>query len=130
MRRNIAPTLLLCSMLFPVAAVASQPPADASVTTSNLRVSTGVTAPAILETANVSIPQGTTLEAFPVGAQVGLTLTVDQNGVPQDIQVVKSLNHAWDANVIDAVRQFRFSPGSIDNRPIPVKLNLTVTITQ
>ena len=130
MRRNIAPALLLCSMLFPLAAVASQPSADASVSTANLRVTTGVTAPAILETANLSIPQGTTMDAIPAGVQVGLTLTVDRNGVPQNIRVVKSLDPDWDASVIQAVRQFRFRPGFIDHKAIPVKMNLTVTISK
>lgn len=130
MRRTLAPALLLGTMLIPVAAVASQPSTDASVPTDNLRVSTGVTAPAILDTAVVEIPQGGSYQSIPAGAQVGLTLTVDQNGVPQNIRVVKSLNHDWDAEVIDAVRQFHFRPGSMDNNPIPMDMNLTVNITR
>lgn len=130
MRRNVVSVLLLGSMLFPVAAVASQTKTDASLTTPNLRVSTGVVAPSIVETAAIAVPQGMISDAVPAGAQVGLSLTVDQNGVPQNIQVVRSLNQAWDASVVDAVRQFRFRPGTIDRKPIPVDVNLTVNITR
>ena len=129
MRRKLVPALLLGSMFFPVAAVASQPP-TASVSTDNLRVSTGVTAPAILETATIAIPQGASLKPIPAGARIGLSLTVDQNGVPQNIRVVNSNYHDWDANVIEAVRQFRFRPGYMDNQPIPVDMNLTVIIAR
>jgi TonB family protein len=116
-------------MLFPVAAVASQASTDAVVTTSNLRVSTGVKAPVVLDTAEISLPSGM-LDALPAGAQVGLELTVDQNGAPQNIRVVKSPNQSLDASVVDAVRHFRFRPGTMDNKPIPVDLNLTVTIAR
>ena len=129
MRRKLALTLALCSMLFPVAAVASQASTDAVVTTTNLRVSTGVKAPVVLDTAEISLPPNM-LDTLPVGAQVGLALTVDRYGVPQNIRVVKSLNQSLDASVVDAVRQFRFLPGSMDNEPVPVDLNLTVTITR
>jgi TonB family protein len=129
MRRKLALTLALCSMLFPVAAVASQASTDAVVTTTNLRVSTGVKAPVVLDTAEISLPQGM-LDTLPVGAQVGLALTVDKYGVPQNIRVVKSLNQSLDASVVEAVRQFRFRPGSMDSKPIPVDLNLTVTVTR
>jgi TonB family protein len=126
MRRKLAPALALCSMLVPVAAVASQASTGAAIT-SNLRVSTGVKAPAILDTAAVTLPEGT-LNSLPVGAAVGIELTVDQYGVPQNIRVVKSLSPSLDASVVEAVRHFHFRPGSMDNKPVPVDLNLTVTI--
>jgi TonB family protein len=126
---KLAPALALCSMLFPIAAVAGQSPTDAVVATSNLRVSTGVKSPVVLDTAEINLPQGM-LDSLPAGAQVGVELTVDQHGIPENIRVVKSLNSSMDASVIDAVRQFRFRPGTMDNKPIPVDLNLTLTITR
>jgi hypothetical protein len=129
MRRKLAPALALCSLLAPVAAVASQASAGAAIT-SNLRVSTGVKAPAVLGTAQIAVPLGTSLDAIPAGAEVGLALTVDRNGVPQNVRVVKTFSPSWDASVVDAVRHFRFRPGSMDNQPVPVDLNLTVTIAR
>lgn len=129
MRHKLAPALALCSMFVPVAAVASQASTDAAIT-SNLRVSTGVKAPAILDTAEITLPQGSSLDSLPADAQVGLELTVDQYGVPQNIRVVKSVNPSLDASVVEAVRHFRFRPGFMDNKPVPVDLNLTVNITR
>ncbi|HEV2327101.1 MAG TPA: TonB family protein [Terracidiphilus sp.] len=127
MRCKLAPALALCSMLAPVAAVASQASTGAAITT-NLRVSTGVKAPIILDTAEIALPQDVAVDSLPAGAQVGLALTVDQYGVPRNIRVVKSLSPSLDESVVEAVRHFRFRPGSMDNQPVPVDLNLTVTI--
>jgi hypothetical protein len=30
--------------------------------------------------------------------------------------------------VIDAVRQFRFSPAKLDNQPIPIDMNMILTV--
>jgi len=128
MRRILVPGLLVASLILPVAAVASQTKADASLQTTNLRVSTGVKAPALVQSVDVAVPQNTVYATIPVGSQVELSLTVDRNGLPQNIQVVKSLNPDRDANVVAAVRQFRFRPGTMDHMPIPVNVNLTVTI--
>lgn len=129
MRRTLVPGLLLSTLFLPFAAVATQPQADASPITGNLRVSTGVIAPTIVSAVQITMPEGVAPAAVPAGAQVGLLLTVDRNGQPQNIRVVRSLNPAWDASVVSAVRQFRFHPGSIDNQPIAMDLNLTVNIT-
>ena len=128
MRRILATSILLPSLFLPAAAKASTPVNDASAPTP-MRVSTGVIAPTILDTTlSISLPTGFTTSDIPSGAQVGLTLTVDQNGKPRDIHVVKSLGPFWDARVVEAVSNFRFRPGTIDNQPIPVDMNLTVNI--
>ena len=129
MRRTLVPGLLLSTLFLPLAAVATQPQADASPITGNLRVSTGVIAPTIVSAVQITVPEGAAPAAVPAGAQVGLLLTVDRNGQPRNIRVVRSLNAAWDARVVQAVGQFRFHPGSIDNQPITMDLNLTVNIT-
>ncbi len=130
MRRNLVPALLLGSMLFPVAAVASQTKADATFSTATVRVSTGVVAPVVLDTAQITVPEDLSLASIPGNGQVGLTLTVDKFGAPHNIQVVKPLDAQWDASVVEAVEQFRFRPATIDNQPIGVQMNLTVTIAR
>ncbi len=130
MRRILATSLLLSSLSLPAAAKASTPVDDASAPTP-ARVSTGVVAPMILDsTLSLSMPAGYTVFDIPADAQVGLTLTVDQSGKPQDIHVVKSLSPFWDARVVEAVSRFHFRPGTIDNQPIPVDMNLTVNIAR
>jgi len=130
MRRILATSILLSSLTLPAAAKASTPVNDATAPTPT-RVSTGVTQPVILNsTLSISLPAGFASSDIPPGAQVGLVLTVDQNGNPKDIHVTKSLGPFWDACVVDAVNHFHFRPGTIDNQPIPIDMNLTVNIAR
>jgi Gram-negative bacterial TonB protein C-terminal len=130
MRHILAGSLLLSSLVLPAAARASQPSDDAAASTSAPRVSTGVVPPALLHSIGITLPYGLPMELIPADAQIGLTLTVDEQGVPQDIQVVRGINPFWDARVVDAVRQFHYRPGSIDSKPIPVDMNLTINIVR
>jgi len=127
MRRILAASLLLSSLIFPAAAKASTPVDDASAPTP-VRVSTGVTAPVLLDSADLILPEGFDAFAIPSDAQVGLTLTIDEKGQPKDIHVVKSFNPFWDERVVETVRQFHYKPGMVDNQPTPVDLTLTVNI--
>ena len=130
MRYMIASTLLLSSLVLPAAARASRPSDDVAASTPTPRVSTGVTAPTLLRSIGITLPDGLPKEAIPVDAQVGLTLTVDEKGEPQDIQVVKGINPFWDARIVEAVSKFHYRPGTIDAKPIPVDMNLTVTLAR
>ena len=130
MRHIIATSFVLSSLLLPAAARASQPPDDASASTQIARVSTGVTAPTLLHSIGLTIPDGLPQDAIPVDARIGLTLTVYEKGQPQDVQVIQGINPFWDARIVDAVRKFHYRPGTIDNKPTPVDLNLTVTIAR
>jgi Gram-negative bacterial TonB protein C-terminal len=129
MRRVLATSLLLSSLTLPAAAIASTPVDDATAPTPT-RVSTGVVEPIILDSAVLSLPAGFNVGQIPTDAQVGLSLTVDTAGHPQNIRVVKSLNPFWDARVVDAVQRFHFRAGSVDNQPTPIDLNLTVNIAR
>jgi hypothetical protein len=128
MRHILATSVLLSSLVLPVAASAMQPSDDTSAQPT--RVSTGVTAPTLLNSIGISIPEGLPKDAIPVDAQVGLTLTVDENGKPQDVHVVKGINAFWDARIAAAVSKFHYRPGTVDAKPIPVDVNLTVTIAR
>ncbi|MGB6720249.1 MAG: hypothetical protein WBE72_05610 [Terracidiphilus sp.] len=130
MRHILTGSILLSSLFLPAAARALQPSDDVSASTPAVRVSTGVIAPTLLESIGIAIPDGLPQDAIPVNAQVGLTLTVDEKGQPQDIHVVKGINPFWDARIVDAVRKFHYRPGRIDEMPIPVDMNLTVTIAR
>jgi TonB family protein len=63
-------------------------------------------------------------------SQVGLTLTVDSNGLPQNVKVVKSSNPFLDARVVDAIQKSHFTPGTVDNTSIPVDVDLTVNVVR
>ncbi len=50
-------------------------------------------------------------------------LTVDANGNPQDLRVIKSLEPSLDAKAIEAVSQYRFRPAMKDGTtPVPVEI--------
>jgi TonB family protein len=129
MRRILATSLLLPSLFLPAAVKASTPVDDTSAPTPKVRVSTGVIAPEI-DLSHLAIPMSLDQDSIPGGAEVGLSLTVDENGHPQNVRVVRSLSPLWDARVVDAVSHAHFKPGTIDNQPIPVDLNLTVNIAR
>ncbi len=129
MRRILAATLLLPSLFLPAVAKASTPVDDATAPTP-VRVSTGVTAPVLLSSPVLSLPDGYSFDLIPADARVQLSLTVDEKGEPQNIHVVKSFSPFIDARVVETVSQFHFRPGTIDNQPTAVDLNLTVNVAR
>jgi len=124
----LASTILLSSMLIPAAANASPSPDDATAPTQNLHVSTGVIAPTLAQSLEVQIPESLPKSFIPVDSEVGLSLTVDSSGQAQNIKVVKSANPYWDARVVDAIQKSHFRPGTVDNTPVPVELDLTIVM--
>jgi len=120
---------MLSSLFIPAAAKASTPVDDASAPTP-VRVSTGVTAPVLLSSPMLSLPVGYSFDLIPEDAKVQLSLTVDEKGEPQNIRVVKSFSPFIDARVVETVSQFHFRPGTVDNQPTTVDLNLTVNVAR
>ena len=55
-----------------------------------------------------------------------LMLIVDQQGMPRDIHVVRSLGHGLDAKAIEAVKQWRFHPALKDGHPVNVQISVEV----
>jgi TonB family protein len=129
MRRILATSTLLSSLILPAAAFASTPVDDATAPTP-IRVSSGVTQPVLVHSASLDVPQGYSIDAIPDEAQVGLSVTIDAKGQPENIQITKSYSKFWDARVISTVRQFQFKPATVDNQPIPVDMNLTINIAR
>ena len=52
--------------------------------------------------------------------------TVDENGVPQDLKIIRSLGMGLDQKAIEAVQKWRFKPGTKDGQPVPVSANIEV----
>jgi TonB family protein len=59
--------------------------------------------------------------------QVMLALVVGSDGTPQDIMVTSHLGSGLDENAIEAVKTWRFRPGTKDGKPVAVAMNVTVT---
>src|ERR1039458_15769 len=123
MRHMLASTLMLSSILFPVAANATSSHDDVAASTPNLRVSTGVTAPVLTQPLSIELPDGLAKTFVSTDTQVGLSLTVDSNGRAQDIKVVKPSNPYWDARVVDAIHRSHVGPGKAEKTTTTIDVN-------
>jgi TonB family protein len=65
-----------------------------------------------------------------VSGQVTVEYTVDTAGVPQDVHVVKALDANTDERVVTAVRQIRYTPGTLNGTAVAVPVTLHVAINQ
>jgi TonB family protein len=146
MRRLIVATLALSPMLLHAQASSpakTQTPAantlrselvapaltgsDTVGTTTSVRVSTGVNAPKLIYTVGVEADSDfAPVNSFERTAVV--SMTVDPSGKPTDLKIVQSVNPVMDRNVLSAVSQYRFTPGTLDNQPTAVPVNLAVIL--
>jgi TonB family protein len=55
-----------------------------------------------------------------------ITLIVDENGMPQNVRVVRKLDPGLDQNAIDAVNKYRFKPATKNGGPVPVEIFVEV----
>jgi protein TonB len=55
-----------------------------------------------------------------------LGLTVDTNGIPGNIRVVRSVGPELDRKAMEAVSQYRFMPATRKGQPIAVQINLEI----
>ena len=67
----------------------------------------------------------TSKDAF-VDGVVKLKTTVTPEGMPVDIEVVKGLNEQENQNAIDAVKQWRFSPGTKGGEAVHVRVSIEI----
>lgn len=64
-------------------------------------------------------------EAFVEGV-VRLSAVVTPEGEPSDIQVTKGLSSEEDRNAVDAVKEWRFQPGTKDGKPVHVRVAIEI----
>ncbi|MGZ3437963.1 MAG: TonB family protein, partial [Polyangia bacterium] len=64
-----------------------------------------------------------------LGGTVTLELIVDADGRVSDATVLAPAGHGFDESALAAVRQFRFSPGLADGKPVPVKITYRYAFT-
>jgi TonB family protein len=55
-----------------------------------------------------------------------VSLVIDQQGMPQNIQIIRSLDPGLDQNAIDAAARFRFKPSMRNDEPVPVMVNIEI----
>jgi TonB family protein len=60
------------------------------------------------------------------GGTVTVTLIVGTDGLPQNVNVNRSLSPAFDAAAVDAVKKWKFSPATYDGKPVKVPVEVEV----
>ncbi len=126
MRHLLVASLL--SSLALTAGAATPKSADATgATPAAVVVSTGVTEAQLRYSTNIDIPADA-IASITNPAELVLRVNLDETGTPTHVQVVRSVNPTVDGRVMKAVRNFRWSPAVLDNRTIPIDVNLIVSV--
>ena len=99
---------------------------DSSVTSTSapVRVSNGIFAPKLIHSANIQWAG----DSYPDDKIVVVHLTVDPTGRPVNVSIVSSTSPTMNSNVLQGVKQYRFQPGTLDNSPYSVPMNLQVVL--
>ena len=57
---------------------------------------------------------------------VRLSAVVNLDGLPSDMHVVKGLNAEEDRLALEALKQWRFKPGTKNDQPVKVRINVEI----
>jgi hypothetical protein len=97
-------------------------------TTTPVRVSTGVGAPKLIHTVAIESDSDWIPSGFSFDRKTVVEMTVDATGKPSNLKILRSLGPVMDHNVLAAVGQYRFTPGTLDGAPTNVPVNLQVIL--
>jgi hypothetical protein len=97
-------------------------------TVAPIKISTGVIAPKLISTVLIESDYDTSPRGFFVERKTVVSMLVDATGKPSDLKIVKPINPVMDKNVLSAVSQYRFTPGTLDGQPTTVPVNLEVVL--
>jgi TonB family protein len=61
------------------------------------------------------------------GGHVLVHLIVDEQGIPQNVRVIRGVGYDLDDKAIEAVKQYKFNPGLENGQPVPVAINIEVS---
>jgi hypothetical protein len=92
------------------------------------RISTGVGAPKLIHTVAIESDSNWIPTGFYIDRNTVVEMTVDATGKPSNLKILQSLGPVMDHNVLAAVGQYRFAPGTLDGAPTSVPLNLHVVL--
>jgi protein TonB len=92
------------------------------------RAGGGVQAPMVISRVDPDYSEEARAAKF--GGAVVLSIVVDETGNPTGIEVVRGLGMGLDEKAIEAVRQWRFRPGFLNGRAVPVAAQVEVTFRQ
>ena len=121
-------TTLQSKLIQPKEIVASEADHGTAHVTTPIRISTGVSAPKLIHTVGIESDSDQIATGFNIDRRTVVEMTVDATGKPTELKIVGSLGPVMDHNVLTAVSQYRFTPGTLDGQPTAVPVNLQVTL--
>jgi TonB family protein len=95
---------------------------------SGVRISTGVVAPKLVKTVQINDDGSRISQLFPGNREVVVAMIVDATGKPSGLKIVKSAGDSMDKNVLAAVSEYRFQPGTVSGQAVEFPLNLDIEI--
>lgn len=90
------------------------------------RVGNGVSTPVLTSEVDAEFPKSYRKTKSNVNGYVLVALVVDAAGVPRSVHVTRSFNPDFNANAIQAVEQYRFTPAKRLGKPVAVSMNVEV----
>ena len=91
------------------------------------RVDKTITAPVVESRVEPEYPEA--YRRLKIAGPVIVQAAISKKGEIEDVAVLKSLGPAIDAAALAAVRQWKFKPGMIKGKPVPVFYDLTINFT-
>lgn len=120
-----SPPAEMSSLVQPAISTATSNDVTSTTSTSApIRVSNGIVAPKLIHSAKIQWSG----DSYPEDNILVVHLTVDRTGKPVAPSIVSSTSPAMNRTVLEAVKQYRFQPGTLDNSPCSVPMNLRVVL--
>ncbi len=95
---------------------------------STLRISTGVVAPKLIKSVNLAGTSGVHQILLANDAMVVVSMTVEANGTTSNLSIAQGTNPIIDKEVLAAVSQYRYEPGTLDGKAYALPVRLQVLI--
>jgi TonB family protein len=108
---------------------ALQPVAEASTNSQPLRISGGVIWPKLISEPNFRVSSSDFMGLNLATQQVVVSFTVDETGKPQNVHLSKGANPIVDERVLNAVRQYRYAPATLNGQKVAADINLEVNFS-
>lgn len=89
-----------------------------------LRIGDGVSAPVVINRVEPSYSEAAREAGY--SGEVWLEAVIDEHGVPTEIRVTRALGLGLDEKAIEAVRQWRFTPGMKEGQAVSVRATIAV----
>ncbi len=126
--QTASPAVLQARIDTPRAELKSAAKGASATTPSGLRISTGVVGPKLIQSVNFNQLDGLHSRVVANEVTVVVTMTVDENGKPGNVSIAKSGGEAIDQDVLAAVGQYRFRPGTLDGQPFALPVRLAIVV--